>query len=110
VLLDGKAEVLTRRAVELALEGDTTALRLCLERVCPPKKDSPVSFALPPMTTAADAVETAGAILAAVSEGDLTPAEAAQVMAFVETFRRTLETSEMEGRLAELEEALRGRA
>ena len=29
-LLDGEAEGLTRKAVELALGGDTTALRLCL--------------------------------------------------------------------------------
>src|SRR5262245_41119418 len=29
-LLDGEAEALTRKAVELALNGDSTALRLCL--------------------------------------------------------------------------------
>lgn len=109
-LLEGETEVLTRRAVELALEGDTTALRLCLERVCPPQKDAPVTFALPPMTSAADAVQAAGAILSAVAEGDLTPGEGAQVMGLVETFRRTLETSQLEGRLAELEEAIRGTA
>lgn len=34
-LLDGEAEALTRKAVELALQGDTVALRLCLERLCP---------------------------------------------------------------------------
>ena len=33
MLLDGEAEALTRQAVELALAGDTTALRLCLERI-----------------------------------------------------------------------------
>ena len=32
MLLDGEAEVLTRKAVELALAGDPTALRLCLSR------------------------------------------------------------------------------
>lgn len=35
--LDGEAEPLTRKAVDLALEGDTTALRLCLERLLPPR-------------------------------------------------------------------------
>jgi hypothetical protein len=30
-LLDGEAEALTRKAIERALEGDTTALRLCLD-------------------------------------------------------------------------------
>jgi hypothetical protein len=36
LLLDGEAEALTRRAVELALAGDGMALRLCLERIIPP--------------------------------------------------------------------------
>src|SRR5215203_5447607 len=34
-LLEGEAEALTRRCVELALAGDTAALRLCLERLLP---------------------------------------------------------------------------
>ncbi len=41
-LLDGEAESLTRKAVELALAGDITALRLCLERIAPARKDYPV--------------------------------------------------------------------
>ena len=43
-LLDGEAEVLTRKAIELAMDGDTVALRLCLERIAPRRTDSPVSF------------------------------------------------------------------
>jgi hypothetical protein len=33
-LLDGEAETLTRKAVELAKGGDLAALRLCLDRLC----------------------------------------------------------------------------
>jgi hypothetical protein len=102
-LLEGQAEALTQRAVDLALAGDTTALRLCLERVAPPRKDAPVEFALPQMKTARDAAEAAGAVLQAVSEGDLTPAEGAQVMGLVDSFRRTLEVTELEARVAALE-------
>lgn len=102
-LLEGQAEALTQRAVELALGGDTTALRLCLERVAPPRKDAPVQFALPQMTTASDAARAAGAVLEAVSEGELTPGEGAVVMGLVNAFRRTLETTELEARLEALE-------
>lgn len=104
-LLDGEAEALTRKAVETALEGDTTALRLCLERIAPPRKDAPISFDLPKMETARDAATAAAAVLAAVAAGDLTPTEGAHVMALVETCRRTLETTEIEARVAALEEA-----
>jgi len=102
-LLEGEAEALTRKAVETALEGDTTALRLCLERIAPPRKDAPVAFTLPSMQSARDAAQAAGAVLAAVADGELTPTEGAHVMALVEAYRRTLETTELEARLAALE-------
>ena len=102
-LLEGQAEALTQRAVELALQGDSVALRLCLERLAPPRKDVPVQFPMPRMSTARDAAEAAGAVLEAVSEGDLTPTEGAQVMALVDSYRRTLEVTELEARLVALE-------
>jgi hypothetical protein len=104
-LLDGEAEALTRRAIELALEGDVTALRLCLERLVPPRRDAPVAFALPAMRTARDAAQAAGGVLEAVADGTLTPAEGQAIMGLVEAFRRTLETSELEARIRALEEA-----
>lgn len=79
------------------------ALRLCLDRIAPPRKDMPVSFALPKMTSAKDAAGAAGAVLQAVSVGDLTPNEAAQIMGLVDSLRRTLELTELEARVAALE-------
>jgi len=38
-LLRGQAEALTQTVVTTALEGDTVALRLCMERVAPAPKD-----------------------------------------------------------------------
>ena len=102
-LLDGEAEALTRQAVTMALGGDATALRLCLERIAPPRKDVAVTFDLPRMETARDAAKAAGAVLGAVAHGDLTPTEGAHIMGLVETYRRTLETSDLEARLAALE-------
>ena len=104
-LLDGQAEALTRKAVDMALYGDVTALRMCLDRVAPPRKDAPVTFALPAMTCARDAAQAAGAVLGAVSEGELTPTEGAHVMGLVESYRRTFETTELEARLTALEGA-----
>lgn len=104
-LLDGEAETLSRKAVELALEGDTTALRLCLERIAPPRKDSPVTFDLPKMKSAGDAVGAAAATLQAVAAGELTPTQGAHVMGLVDGFRRVLEVTEIETRLADLEAA-----
>jgi hypothetical protein len=102
-LLEGEADRLTRKAIEVALTGDVTALRLCLERIAPPRKDAPVTFPMPSMRSAGDAAKAAGAVLEAVADGELTPIEGAHVMGLVDAFRRTLEASEFEVRLAALE-------
>lgn len=103
-LLEGQSEAITQKAVDLALEGDGPALRLCMERIAPPRKDSPVQFDLPAMKCASDAAEAAQAVLQAVSDAEITPMEGAAVMGLVEHYRRTLETTELEARLAALEE------
>lgn len=105
-LLDGEAQAITQKAVQMALEGDGAALRLCLERIVPPRRDAPISFSLPPMATASDAATAAASVLAAVADGEMTPTEGAHVMALIETYRRTLETTEIEKRLKDLEERL----
>ena len=102
-LLDGEAEALTRKAVEMALSGDTTALRLCLERIAPPRKDRPVSFQLPPLTSARDAAQASAALLQAVADGELTPLEAAELAKLVTSYVEALKACELEERLEALE-------
>ncbi len=60
-------------------------------------------FALPAMQSASDAAKGAAAVLASVAEGELTPTEGAGIMALVEAYRRTLETTELEARVVALE-------
>ena len=103
-LLDGEGEALTRKAIDMALAGDTTALRLCLERIAPPRKDAPVRFDLPPMEGAANAAAAMGAILASVASGDLTPSEATSLAGLVEAYRKALEATELETRIKTLED------
>jgi hypothetical protein len=105
-LLDGEASNLTRKAIELAKEGDTTALRLCIERILPARKDRPVTFSLPNLEHANDAVMASAAIVEAVAKGDLTPSEAAELSKVLDGFARTLEAADFENRLMRLEEAV----
>jgi hypothetical protein len=102
-LLDGESEELTRKAIELAKGGDTTALRLCLERLIPARRDKPVNFDLPPVQTADDAAKAIAAILQAVAGGEISPSEGAEVARLLEGYVKTLETAEFERRLAALE-------
>jgi hypothetical protein len=59
-LLDEDAENLTRKAIELALSGDGPALRLCMDRIAPARRDRHITFALPKVESAADAVKAQG--------------------------------------------------
>ena len=102
-LLQGQTEALTQTAVTKALDGDSVALRLCMERIAPAPKDQPVSFSLPEMKNALDASEAAGSVLTAVSDGELTPIQATLVMGLIDSYRRTLELTEIEQRLQALE-------
>jgi hypothetical protein len=98
-LLAGEAEALTRRAVELALEGDPTALRLGVERILPQCRERAVKFALPPIESAADIAPAMKAVTSALAGGMITPGEAATIAAVVDTFMRAIETSDFERRL-----------
>ena len=102
-LLDGEAGALTRKAVEMAMRGDPTALRLCIERLSPPPKDSPAPFKVPKMENAADASTAVAAIVAAVAAGDLTPSEAERIAGLLDAWRKAIETSELAQRIAVLE-------
>jgi len=108
ILLDGEAQALTRKAIELALSGDSTALRLCLERILPPRKDRPVHFAMPDLHAPEDAVKACAALCAAVSSGDLTPTEASELSKLIGAFTTAIELHEMQKRLDRLEAAQGG--
>ncbi len=102
-LLDGEAESLTRACVTAALGGDTAALRLCLERILPPRRDRPIDFKLSPISTAAEACVAVSEIVEAVSAGELTPTEATAIAGLVDAFVKALETRDLEARVLALE-------
>jgi hypothetical protein len=104
-LLDGESEALTRKAIELAKNGDVIALRLCLGRILPERKDRPVSFELPELSCVKDASRAMSEILKAVADGDLTPTEAETMTRIIDSFIKTIETAEFEKRIIALEEA-----
>ena len=102
-LLDGQGEALTQKAIDLALGGDSAALRLCLERLCPPRKSRPINIALPNTKTAEGVSEAQAEVVKAVSVGELTPDEGTALSGILEARRKAIETQEHEIRIAALE-------
>ena len=102
-----KPRTLTRRAIELALEGDTTALKLCLERIVPQRKSRAVSFDLPPIERAEDLAGAIGSVLQEASCVRLLLDEAAALVGMMESKRKAMETIDLENRLQALERKAR---
>jgi len=108
-LLDGEGEALTRKAIELGLKGDITALRLCLDRLAPPRRDRHVSFELPKIENAKYAAGAITAMLEAVAAGDLTPSEASEVTKLLDTYVKVFEAVEIAERVERLEKMVETR-
>jgi hypothetical protein len=106
-LLDGKAEQIMEKAIALALEGDTAALRLCVERITPARKDRPINFELPPISAVADLPVATSALISAVASGELTTGEAAEFGKLIEAHIRAIEATDLAERVAKLEGTFR---
>ena len=101
--LDGEAETLARKAVELALAGNPLAMRLCLERTIAPRRERPEPVALPPLRNTADLAPAMGAVAAAVARGLITTGQAAELSAVFATVLRAVEASEFDRQLRAIE-------
>ena len=107
-LLDGEAEALVRKAVELAKAGNVPMLKLLLSRILP--RERLVELDLPPMNFADDAVATLGAIINAVAEGRISPGEGASLAALIDTYVRAIDINDVVKRIDALETTINGGA
>ena len=102
-LLDGEAEGLARKVVALALAGDSTALRICIERLIPVARERSVEVELPALKSATDLPAAVSRILGAVAEGEITPTEGERLAGLLGAWRESLEFADLEARIVALE-------
>jgi len=76
-----------------------------MDRLCPPRKDIAISSEMPPVESATEAVNAMAFVLLALANGNITPSEAQAVAGIIETFRRTIETGELEMLIPDVERA-----
>lgn len=100
-LLQPHARQLVQKAVDLALEGDTQALKLCLERIIPPlrPRDGVVHLDL----AVGGLADQGRSIVEAAGRGELTPAEASELLAVLATFCTVVEVDRVKARITALE-------
>ena len=59
-LLEGEAEAIARKAIEMAKDGDMAAIRVCMDRLAPARRGAAISCELPPVETSGGAVAAMG--------------------------------------------------
>lgn len=103
-LLEGQAKALTQTAISKALEGDSVALRLCMDRIMPAPKDKRIKVQLPSISSSRDLLGAARVLIAAVQTGELTPLEGEKVMALLERCQKLFVSVDLEERIEALEQ------
>jgi hypothetical protein len=105
-LLEGHAEELLRKAFEVAMGGDVQMLKFLLGRTLP--RERLVKLDLPRMDFADDAVEALGCIMGAVSEGRISPGEAAAMATLINSYTQAIDMADVVKRLDRLEAQVKG--
>lgn len=103
---------LFNKAIELALSGNESILRLFLERMLPTKPiDDPLLVPMPEVgTTKIGSMLTWGeTILQAISQGDMTPTQGNSLLTCIDIHRKNIETAELTTRVLEIERTLKHR-
>lgn len=108
-LFQPHASELIGKAIKLALSGDTTALRICIDRVVPPVKEEPIVVTLPTIAGPEDCTRAQAAVLNAVAAGEVLPGAGQVLSGLIENQRRAYETTELAARLSAIEQQLDGR-
>ena len=102
-LLDGEAVELVKKCVEMAIDGDSAAMRICMDRLVPPRKSRPINIDLPSVDTGEGVSQAQAVVVQAVGEGEITPDEGQVLSTILEARRKSIETADIEARLEKLE-------
>jgi len=104
-LLDRYGVSVVGKCISLAMQGDQSALRLCMERISPARRDACIRLSLPAVRTARDVDKAGEKVTQAIQRGDITPADGARMMNILESRLRIIESVQLESRLEKLEAA-----
>src|SRR5262245_26144335 len=69
-LLHSYAEPVVKTCIQQAVKGDPTAMRLCMERIAPMRRDAPVKIGKLPTHTAADIAKSSEMVVQKVAAGE----------------------------------------
>jgi hypothetical protein len=103
-LLDDYAPHLVGKCISLAMQGDKSAMRICMERISPARQDACIRMSLALIATPQDVDKAAEKVTQAIRRGKITPIEGGRMMNLLDGRSRIIERVQLESRLEKLEE------
>ena len=103
-MFEEESEDIIRSVIERAKEGDSTAMKLVVDRIVPPLKSAPIKIELPPVTSSEEAKNAIATVLAAQCAGEITQDEAEGLLRTIDAFVRVCGLAELEAKVNALSE------
>lgn len=103
-LFENEIEEICRQAIELAKKGNIQAIKIVLDRIFPPRKETPVTIDLPVMKASKDILEAINQVTLAICCGKISPSDGETLSRIIERQAKAIELNEFEQRLKTLED------
>ena len=103
-MLEPHAVQLFNKVVDMANDGDMTALKFCLDRLCAPLRATDRMISIRGFNVSSGLSDKGQLVLKHVATGKITPSEASSLMSAISSQARIIEIDELERRITELEE------
>jgi hypothetical protein len=102
-LIDGEADKLGKKMVELANKGNVRCLEYCLDHLLPKRSGRSVEVQLPKINGAQDIATAMGVVANGISNGSLTLEEASNQVQLLDSYRSALIANDFDVRLQRAE-------
>jgi len=100
-LFEPHADDLIQKAIDLALDGDTTCLKMCIDRLVSPFRAKDATITLDDIE--GTLTEKGEKIIAAMGNGEVTPSDASSMLSALAAQARIIEIDDLEQRIKRLE-------
>lgn len=103
-LFENETEEICRQAIELAKKGNIQAIKIILDRILPPKKETPITIDLPMMKASTDILEAINQVTLSICCGKISPSDGETLSRIIERQAKAIKMNEFEQRLKNLED------
>lgn len=103
--IEGEQQEILQAVIDKAKDGDMTAAKILMDRVCPSLKPETQQVTLPQLSHGS-LTERATEVLNAVANGQLAPDAASQLISSISTLAKVVEMDEVITRLNNLEQKI----